>query len=36
MAYTCNVKRLGEAEKMGRKRMYFASLTNIIRDDRLC
>ena len=27
----CNVKDLEEVEKMGRKSMYFALLTNIIR-----
>ena len=31
MAGTCNVKVLEEVEKNGRKWMYFASLTKIVR-----
>ena len=35
LPFTCNVKRFEEFEKMGRRLMYFASLTKIIRDGQL-
>ena len=35
MTYTCNVKVLIEVEEIGRKCMNFASMTYIIRDERL-